>query len=240
MTYYPGLNLGGTFGRGSYWFSAPDFWNGQGKISKNVGKHYLKLGGEFRRYRGNSSLPQPLFFTFPAANTANTYVNTNTRLSGSEWATFLLGAIGDNSRARNTPMLLARNYFFGGYIQDDFKLSQNITLNLGLRWEFDTLIVDRDGRLSRTLDLTNPIPEFQGANAPSLGAATMAIRRMAPQYNGAYSSAKMAFQPRFGLAWRLSDRMSFRAGYSRYAIMPSVDIEGGINLNDVVPYPGYQ
>jgi len=251
VTYYPGLNLGGTFGRGSYWYSAPDFWNGQGKISKNVGRHYLKIGGEFRRYRGNSSLPQPLQFTFPAANTANTYINTNTRLSGSEWATFLIGAIGDNSRARNTPMLLARNYFFGGYIQDDFKLSQNITLNLGLRWEYDTPIVDRDGRLSRTLDLTNPIPDFQGANAPNLGAATMAIRRNLPQYNGAwihtsdagdgaYSNSKLGFQPRFGLAWRLSDRMSFRAGYSRYAIMPSVDIEGGINLNDVVPYPGYQ
>ncbi|MBI2687878.1 MAG: TonB-dependent receptor [Acidobacteria bacterium] len=250
VLYYPGLNLGGTFGRGSYWYSAPDFYNGQGKISKQMGKHYIKAGGEFRRYRGNSSLPQPLFFTFPAANTANTFINTNTRLSGHEWATFLLGAIGSDSRARSTPTFRARNTFYAGYIQDDFKLSPNITLNLGLRWEFDSAIKDPDGRFSRTLDLTNPIPEFQGANAPALPAAVTAIRQSAPVYNGAwihtagagdgaYNSPKTIFLPRFGIAWRLSDRMSFRAGYARYSIMPSVDIEGGINLNDVVPYTGY-
>jgi hypothetical protein len=251
VLYYPGLNLGGTFGRGSYWYSAPDFWNFQSKMAKQSGRHSWKIGGEFRRYRGNSSLPQPLQFTFPAANTANTYVNPNLRLSGHEWATFLVGAIGDNSRARNTPLLAARNVFYGGYIQDDFKLSQNFTLNIGLRWEYDTPIVDKEGRFSRTLDLTNPIPEFQGANTPQLGQQVMAIRRTAPQLNGAwihtsgkndgpYSVSKATFLPRFGLAWRLSDRMSLRAGYARYAIMPSVDIEGGINLNDVVPYPGYQ
>jgi len=37
----------------------------------------------------------------------------------------------------------------------------------------------------------------------------------------------------------LNDRTSLRFGYARYAIQPSVDAEGGINLNDVIPYPGY-
>lgn len=129
VLYYPGLNLGGTFGRGSYWYSAPDFWNMQAKVSQQHGKHYFKMGGELRSYRGNSSLPQPLYFTFPAGNTADTYVNPNTRLSGSEWATFPLGV------ARNTPTLRARNHFWAFYFQDDFKLSTNLTLNLGLRWE---------------------------------------------------------------------------------------------------------
>jgi len=250
VLYYPGLNLGGNFGRGGYWYSAPDFYNGQAKISKQAGKHYFKVGGEFRRYRGNSALPQPLFFTFPTANTANTFINPNVRLSGHEWATFLLGAIGENSRARATPTFRAHNTFYAGYIQDDFKLSQNITLNLGLRWEYDSPVTDPGGRFSRTLDLTNPIPEFQGANAPILPAAAASLRTAPPIYNGAwihtqnasqgaYNSPKTTFLPRFGIAWRLSDRMSFRTGYARYAIMPSVDIEGGINLNDVVPYTGY-
>lgn len=51
---YPGLQLGGNFGRGGYWYSAPDFWNGQGKVSRQMGRHYVKVGGEFRRYRGNT------------------------------------------------------------------------------------------------------------------------------------------------------------------------------------------
>lgn len=251
VLYYPGLQLGGNFGRGSYWYSAPDFYNMQGKVSRNAGRHYLKMGGEFRVYRGNSTLPAPLQFFFPAANTANTYVNPNTGLSGHEWATFLLGAIGDNSRARNVPLLRAHNQYYGFYIQDDFKLSQNLTLNLGLRWEYDTPIVDPDDNLSRTLDLTNPIPEFQGAGAPQMPPQVAAIRPTAPVYNGAwihtdsshrgaYNSPKDTFLPRAGLAYRLNDRTSLRVGYARYAIMPSVDFEGGINLNDVVPYPGFQ
>ena len=249
VLYYPGLQLGGNLGRGSYWYSAPDFWNWQGKMARNVGKHYLKVGGEYRRYRGNSSLPAPLQFFFPAENTGSTYVNPNNGISGHEWATFLLGAVGSNSRARNVPGLFARNHFYGFYFQDDFKISQNLTLNLGLRWEYDSPIVDRDNRLSTTLDLTNPIPEFQGANAPQLPASVLAIRKTPPAYNGAwmhageggaYNSPKDTFLPRFGLAYRLNDRTSLRFGYARYAIQPSVDIEGGgINLNDVIPYPGF-
>ncbi|MBM3811702.1 MAG: carboxypeptidase regulatory-like domain-containing protein [Acidimicrobiia bacterium] len=249
VQYYPGLQLGGNFGRGGYWYSAPDFWNMQGKMAKTSGKHYLKFGGEFRSFRGNNSLPAPLQFFFPAANTANTYINPNTGLSGHDWATFLLGAIGDNSRARNVPALFGRNHFWALYFQDDFKVSQNLTLNLGLRWEYDTPLRDRDQRLSRYLDFTNPIPEFQGANAPRLPAAVMAIRGTAPVYNGAWihtddshpaaHKSPKSFLPRVGIAYRLSDRSSLRFGYSRYAIPPSVDIEGGINLNDVIPYPGY-
>jgi len=249
VLYYPGLNLGGTFGRGSYWYSAPDFWNMQAKVSQQHGKHYFKMGGELRSYRGNSSLPQPVFFTFPASNSADTYVNPNTRLSGHEWATFLLGAIGGDSRARNTPTLRAENKFWGFYFQDDFKVSTNLTLNLGLRWEYDSPITDPENRFSRDLDLTNPIPEFQGANAPKIPDQVLAIRKTPPKFNGAwihageggaYKSPKTGFLPRFGIAYRLNDRMSIRFGYARYSIQPSVDIEGGINLNDVVPYPGFQ
>lgn len=249
VLYYPGLNLGGGFGRGSYWYSAPDFWNMQAKVSHQHGKHYFKAGGELRSYRGNSSLPQPLFFTFPAGNTADTYVNPNTRLSGSEWATFLLGAIGSDSRARNTPALLAQNKFWAFYFQDDFKISTNLTLNLGLRWEYDSPITDPQQRFSRDLDLTNPIPEFQGAGAPIFPDQVLAIRKTPPKFNGAwihagdggaYRSPKTGFLPRFGIAYRLNDRTSMRFGYARYSIQPSVDIEGGINLNDVVPYPGFQ
>src|SRR5262249_34548197 len=157
---------------------------------------------------------------------------------------------GENPRARNTRARLGKNHFYGFYFQDDFKTPQTLTLNRGLRWEYDTPLVDRDDRLSRTLDLTNPIPEFQGANAPRLPDAVLAIRKQVPVYNGAwihtdsshpaaYNSSKKGFLPRVGVAYRLSDRSSLRVGYSRYSIQPSVDYEGGINLNDVIPYPGY-
>ncbi|MBM3787717.1 MAG: hypothetical protein FJW30_25455 [Acidobacteria bacterium] len=106
-------------------------------------------------------------------------------MSGHQWATFLLGAMGDNTRARSTPTLRGRNHFWGFYFPDDFKVSQNLTLNLGLRWEYDTPIWDPQYRLSRNLDFTNPIPEMQGANAPVFPASVLAIRGSRPVFNGA-------------------------------------------------------
>lgn len=249
--YYPGVAVGGSgFGRGSYWYSAPDFWNMQSKVSMQMGRHYVKVGGEFRRFRGNSGFFQPIQFRFGPQHTADTFINPDTRVRGHEWATALLGVLSDDTRARVDVLYAARNNFYGFYVQDDFKISQKWTLNIGLRYEYDTPIVDTTNRLSRYLDLNNPIPEFQGANAPQLPAEVMAIRRTAPQYNGAwvftdeknrqaYNAPKNLFMPRVGLAYRLNDKTAIRMGYSRYTIPQSVNNNGGINLNDTIPYNGY-
>jgi len=250
--YYPGLVVGGSsFGRPSWWYSAPDFWNLQSKVSMQMGRHYVKVGGEFRRYRGNSGFFQPVAFRFNPGLTADTFINPNTRERGDAWATMLLGALEGDSRIRTEPLYGIRNNFYGAYIQDDFKINQKWTLNIGVRYEFDTDIVDKDNRLTRSLNLGSPIPEFQGAGAPRLPAEVLGIRGSAPQWNGewiftdeknrsGYHSPRFTLLPRVGLAYRLNDRSSLRFGYARYVIPPSVHIEGGLNLNDTVPYPGYE
>jgi hypothetical protein len=250
--YYPGLLVGGsTIGRPSWWYSAPDFWNLQSKISMSMGRHYVKVGGEFRRYRGNSGFFQPTEFRFSPAMTADTFINPDTRLRGDAWATMLLGALDDTTRIRTSPLYGIHNNFYGAYIQDDFKINQKWTLNLGVRYEFDSDIVDNQDRLTRNLDLTVPIPEFQGTGAPQLPAEVTAIRKTPPVWNGAwmftdsenrsgYHSPRFTLLPRVGLAYRLNDRTSIRFGYARYVIPPSVNNTGGLNLNDTVPYPGYE
>jgi hypothetical protein len=253
VVYYPGMTVGSTgttFGRLSWWYGEPKFWNISAKLSQQIGRHYLKTGGEYRGIHMRQGAFNPSNFRFMPAHTANTFINPNVRLSGDAWATMLLGVLDDSTPIQTRPLNRGQNSFYSLYIQDDFKLNQRITLNLGLRWEYDSPIVDPQNRISRYLDLTNPIPEFQGAGAPVMPAEVRAIRTAPPVYNGAwvftddndrglYNSPKFTLLPRVGIAYRINDRTAIRGGWARYVVPPSINYNGGINILNTVPYPGY-
>lgn len=255
QNYYPGYIVqvpgsGSSFGRRNYWFSAPYFWNLSSKLSMQKGKHYIKFGGEYRKYIGNTGFFQPFQFQFSPALTADTFLNPNTRTSGDAWATMLLGALGDDSRVQTSPLYKGAVPFYGFFLHDDFKATQRLTLNLGVRFEYDGGLKDRRGRLSRELDLTDPIPEFQGAGAPVLPDAVVAIRGGQAPNTGAWRFTEGAGQaaydpplmvmPRLGAAYRLNSRTALRVGYGRFMIPTSVNNDGGINLNDAIPYAGFE
>jgi hypothetical protein len=250
--YLPGFTVnqgsGTALGVSSYWYQTPDSWNLESKLSKNIGRHYMKYGAEFRRENVNAARPSLASFQLNGALTANTYNNPNTNLSGNAWATFLLGALDNNSTAQEIPIQQPRNNFIGAFIQDDFKINQRLTLNLGLRYEFFTALKDPTHRISSYLDLTNPIPELSGSNAPVLPAAVTALRTSAPIYNGAWNfttpsdpnswkAPKLLFEPRVGVAWKLNDKTAVRAGWARF-IVPAT-LTDGLNILGSVPYPGY-
>jgi hypothetical protein len=250
--YYPGLLVnepGGTtqFGATGYWFQEPKTWNISSKMSKNAGRHYLKIGGEYRDQRILASRPRPMTFSFSPDFTADTFINPNTRLRGDPWATFLLGAIDDSSRIQSIPLQKPRVEFFAVYLQDDLKLTQRLTLNVGLRYEFETPMRDPANRLSRYLDLTSPIPEFQN-NPPALPPDAIALRNAPPVYNGAWiftdeshrgswNPQKTLLLPRVGAAYRLSDRTALRAGWARYVVPPIAT--DGFGILGSTPYPGF-
>jgi hypothetical protein len=250
--YYPSVSVGQlsttTLGKSTYWYQQPHSFNLETKMSKNVGRHYMKVGAEFRREDVDAARPTPMNFDFQPALTANTYNSPDTRLSGNAWATFLLGTIDNKSTDSSIPIQKPRSNYYGLFVQDDFKLSQRLTLNLGLRYEYYTPMKDADGRLSRYLDLTNPIPEFQGANTPKLPAEATALRTAAPIYNGAWvftdngtpgawNPQKFLLMPRVGVAWRIDNNTALRAGWARF-IIPST-LTDGLNILGSVPLPGF-
>ncbi|MDE3194821.1 MAG: TonB-dependent receptor, partial [Acidobacteriota bacterium] len=146
------------------------------------------------------------------------------------------------------PIQMPRNNFMAGFVQDDIHLTQKITLNLGLRYEYYGAMTDPTNRLSRYLDLTNPIPELSGANTPSLPALATQLRTSPPVYNGAWlfttpsnrnswNPPTTLFEPRIGVAWAINSKTALRAGWARY-IIPAT-LTDSLNILGSVPYPGY-
>ena len=118
------------------------------------------------------------------------------------------------------------------YVQDDFRIHENVTLNLGLRWEYEGGLFDPEYRLPREVDLTQPIPGLQAAIDPRIPANIKAMMaESAGQnsylYNGAYyftdeenpRNAKVSglqLMPRIGMAWSVNRKTAVRAGYGRF------------------------
>ena len=91
-----------------------------------------------------------------------------------------------------------RETMFAAYVQDDFKVTQRLTLNLGLRWEAISNPTEVNGKMSNLLNLTDPAPTV---------------------LTGSYFSvAKKDFQPRVGFAWQLngSGTTVLRAGFGMF------------------------
>jgi hypothetical protein len=229
--YFPNLDIGGSAygGGGFYWNQAPKGESINAKISQQRGSHYLKTGLEYRRSYGLSFVSNTSRFNFPAALTANTPVNPNTLETGSGVASFLIGAMNpDATQMIGGPAPDPHIKYWGMFIQDDWKLNRNVTLNLGLRNEYETGFYDPSRFFARGLDLSAPVPEMV-ANPPQMPAQALAlVGSNYFKWNGLYQwtgdnnpsgmwdSQKFTLQPRAGVAIRISDRTAFRAGYARY------------------------
>lgn len=229
--YFPNLDVGGSSygGGGFYWNQAPKGESINAKVSQQRGSHYLKAGVEYRRSYGLSFVSNTSRFSFPATLTADTPVNPNTLDTGSGVAAFLIGAMNpDATQMIGGPAPDPHIKYWGMFIQDDWKVNRNITLNLGLRNEYETGFYDPQRVFGRGLDLSAPVPQMQ-ASPPQMPAQALAlVGSNYFKWNGLYQwtgngnpsgmwdSQKVTLQPRAGIAIRISDKTAFRAGYARY------------------------
>ncbi|MCW5978656.1 MAG: TonB-dependent receptor [Bryobacteraceae bacterium] len=226
--YYPNFNFSGngsaSSGIGGWWIVDIYGLSTQANVTHTRGRHTMKVGYQWRKQWEQNGSPGPNGFTFNSIDTGSSFLGYNASQSGSQFASALLGVVNQGS-ARISPLWDMSMYQYGLYFQDDIRLNRRVTLNLGLRWEYETAPTEATNLFSRYLDLSTPIPELQNITMPS---EVRAISNVQPTFNGAwiftddthrgvYGASKKIFLPRAGIAVRINDRTSFRAGYARFA-----------------------
>jgi hypothetical protein len=163
-------------------------------VSWTHGAHAVKFGADIRRERFDTLKGTPFFGQeiYGATFTSS----SNAAGSGLPLADFLLGY---PSFIQGTPMIdwgRQRSIYFGGFVQDDWKLTRSLTLNIGLRYELFTQPVDaRD--LGSLFNIANGQYALPGKNGYSRAIV-----------DGDHNN----LGPRLGLAWQASRRLVVRGG----------------------------
>jgi hypothetical protein len=195
------------------------------------GKHILHFGGELLMFQNNSTPWGNVnagTFQFSGQYTQQWALNSSGIAApvpgtGMEYADFLLG-YANNWTASVAPEFGARMKSPQMFVQDDFKIRPNITLNLGLRYQINhgwNEVHDNIDSFDPTV--TNPATNTPGAYWYATTHANGRTAMMANVYN--------TWLPRLGAAWSINPKTTLRGGFGVYSYIWSLDTYGGNNTS---------
>jgi hypothetical protein len=178
-------------------------------VSHLRGSHTLKFGGEYRRIAADveSFSSSAGTYTFSQAFTAP----TPTVAGGDSFASFLLGYPSSGSIVHATPALYLVDYY-AAFVQDEYRVSPKLTLNFGLRYEYEPGVREAENRFTVGFDPNAPFP-VQVPGLSLKGGLMYAGQNGYPTRQG---QALNGVAPRGGIAWSLTDRDVVRGGYGFY------------------------
>jgi hypothetical protein len=177
-------------------------------LNKIVGNHALKFGGEARILRNNYDFPTSSFgsFGFTKGFTQRNPL-AGDAASGNAFASFLLGYPANGSVPIN-PSFAYQQLYYGLFLQDDWRVSRKLTLNLGLRWDYESPISERFNQLNAGFDRTSPSP-FQAPGLQLKGGLLFVSQDNRLPYERDLNN----FGPRVGVAYQLTEKTVLRGGY---------------------------
>ena len=189
--------------------------NLSGTLARYQGKHSIKAGFDFRRIHddGNDFGNSAGQFSFNGVFTRSTPL-TAVAGSGADLADLLLGYPSSGSGFIPTKLYEYADYY-GAYVQDDIRLTKKVTVNVGLRYEREYGLKERNNNMVVGFDrqavnplaagVTGIVPkgviQFAGINGNKVNVSNPNLNK---------------FAPRIGVAWQLNSKTTIRGGYGLY------------------------
>ena len=195
-------------------------WSFSSVATKSMGKHTIKFGGERRIYLNNFFQPSNTAggFAFNQNNTAQDVLGgsgANDVEDGNDLASLLINYPYNQDVLTEVPAVANKSMETSFFVQDDWRVTPKLTLNLGLRYEFSTPYTERFNRNQFTCFTCD-----SGINVPALGAfpggeltgtsilASSHMRHSNTDWNNV--------GPRIGFAYALNDSTAIRGGMGIY------------------------
>ena len=216
---FPDINFSGTNSPGGWQGTNAHFFNEAANtftVQDNLmwvkGSHSLVFGFQYQALQDNENFALVASFNFNSVQTQG-YNASGTLLSttGNAYASYLLGAMNSSGVSQNAIGETGGRYkTYAGYVQDDWKVNQRLTLNLGLRWDL----------FGPFYEVNNLMSFFNPSLAnPAAGGHPGALQFAGDGTDGCHCRTPVDthyknFGPRLGAAYRLNDKTVLRAGFA--------------------------
>jgi trimeric autotransporter adhesin len=236
--YFPSITMGdlGSFGGGGPTATTYYSTSLSGTASKFVGRHTLKIGGDYRAIHvAGTPAPTEGSYSFSSGFTNNENTSGSAILgTGASLAGLLLGypSAGSAVTSDNLSNMVRYSAVF---LQDDFRVTSKLTLNFGLRYEYETGIFSPTNRFNPAFDTkaVNPV------QSQVSGIATLGVLEYAAQ-NGYGTTAgnpnRDKFGPRFGFAYALDPKTVVRGGYGLFWAPLSFGLQSTFGYTAITNY----
>jgi len=197
-------------------------------VSHTTGNHEIKFGAQIRRDFANrfTSTPGDLSFAFSRTFTQGPNALSASSTAGSSVASALLGLADTSSTSRlniATPTI-THNWWQSYFVQDDWRVSRRLTLNIGLRWDLQFPMVDAHNNFNwLNPDVQSPI----ASQVPGLNLKG-AIQFADDNKRNPYIMNMHDFAPRLGVAYRVTENLVMRAAYGMFYAPNPYDTSGSV------------
>jgi hypothetical protein len=205
------VSLGGNDHRYNAFMSYPALVS----FTRTTSKHTIKTGVDARMIRVNVWEARAAgTFNFSAGMTQGPNPSTASSTAGNAMASLLLGTgTSGNALIQNWKNVASNNMYFGGYLQDDWRITSRLTLNLGLRYDYETPRTERFNRMNYfDPNARSPLADRSPALANLRGGLV---------FVGVDGNSRWQFEPdrnniapRLGGAFEINGKTVLRAGYA--------------------------